>query len=139
MIFIIDIFQFHCQSEQIKNEIKWNDSCLNQAAFFSIYKVLRYSNHCVKSVKIRRFFWSVFSHTRTEYGEIRSISPHSIRIRENTQQKKLRIWTHFTQWITFEIYFLMRFFSKMNYNNFSRNMSIIFSFIPLMLKKIGHF
>ena len=30
-------------------------------------------SHCVKSVKIRSFFWSVFSLIRTEYGEIRSI------------------------------------------------------------------
>ena len=26
--------------------------------------------HCVKSVQIRSFFWSVFSRIRTEYGEI---------------------------------------------------------------------
>ena len=25
--------------------------------------------HCVKSVQIRSFFWSVFSRIRTEYGE----------------------------------------------------------------------
>ena len=33
--------------------------------------------------------------------EIRSISPYSVRMRENTNQKKLRIWTHFTQWETY--------------------------------------
>ena len=55
------------------------------------------NKHCVKSVQTRVFFWSVFSRIRTEYGEIRSISPHSIRMRENTDQKKLCIWTHFTQ------------------------------------------
>ena len=27
-------------------------------------------SHCVKSVQIRSFFWSLFSHIRTEYGEI---------------------------------------------------------------------
>ena len=54
-------------------------------------------NHCVKSVQIRSFFWSVFSRIRTEYGEIRSISPYSVRMRENTDQKKFRIWTLFTQ------------------------------------------
>ena len=43
--------------------------------------------HCVKSVHIRSFFWPVFSRIRTEYGEIR----------ENTDQKKLRIWKLFTQ------------------------------------------
>ena len=26
--------------------------------------------HCVKIVQIRRFFWSLFSRIRTEYGEI---------------------------------------------------------------------
>ena len=53
---------------------------------------------CVKSVQIRSFFWSVFFRIRTEYGEIRSISPYSVRMRENTDQKQLRIWTLFTQW-----------------------------------------
>ena len=31
-------------------------------------------------------FWSVFSRMRTEYGEIRSIFPHSVRMRENVNQ-----------------------------------------------------
>ena len=31
-------------------------------------------------------FWSVFSGMRTEYGKIRSISPYSVRMRENTDQ-----------------------------------------------------
>ena len=43
------------------------------------------------------FFWSVFSRSRTEYGEIRSISSYSLRMRENMDQKKLRIWTLFMQ------------------------------------------
>ena len=30
--------------------------------------------HCIKSVQIRSFFWSVFSRIRTEYGEILYIS-----------------------------------------------------------------
>ena len=33
------------------------------------------------------FFWSVFSCIQTEYGEIRSICPYSVRMRENTDQK----------------------------------------------------
>ena len=32
-------------------------------------------------------FWSVFSHIRTNYGEIRTISPYSVRMRENADQK----------------------------------------------------
>ena len=29
--------------------------------------------HCVKSVQIRSFFWSVFSCIRAEYGDLRSV------------------------------------------------------------------
>ena len=50
------------------------------------------------------FFWSVFSRIRTEYGEIQSISPYSVQMRENTDQKKLRIWTLFTQCEVFKSY-----------------------------------
>ena len=46
----------------------------------------------MKSVQIRSFFWSVFSRIGTEYGEM-SISPYSVRMRGNIDQKKLRIWT----------------------------------------------
>ena len=35
------------------------------------------------------FFSSVFSRIRTEYGEILRIFPYSVRMRENTDQKKL--------------------------------------------------
>ena len=44
------------------------------------------------------FFWSVFSYIRTEYGDLRSKSPYSVRIQKNTDQKKLHILTLFTQW-----------------------------------------
>ena len=53
--------------------------------------------YCVKSFQIRSFFWSVFSHVWTEYREILRISPYSVRIKKNKVQKKLRIWTLFTQ------------------------------------------
>ena len=33
------------------------------------------------------FFWSFISRIRTEYGEIVRISPYSVRMRENTDQK----------------------------------------------------
>ena len=32
-------------------------------------------------------FWSLFSSIRTEYGEILRISPYSVRMLENTNQK----------------------------------------------------
>ena len=62
-------------------------------------------SHCVKSVQIRSYFWTVFSRIHAEYGEILRISPYSVRMRQNTDQKRLRIWTLFTQcplkWKTF--------------------------------------
>ena len=53
--------------------------------------------HCVKSVQIRSFFQSVFSRIHTEYWEILCISPYSVRMRGNTNQKNLCIRTVFRQ------------------------------------------
>ena len=78
-------------------------SCLKFKLFFEFYMALfqlfsfQCNLHSVKCVQIRSFFGSVFSHIRTEYGEILCISPYSVRMRENTDQEKLRIWTLFTQ------------------------------------------
>ena len=58
----------------------------------------------VKSVQIRRFFWSVFSRIRTEYGGILRISPYFVRMWENTDQKNLRVCTLFKQRLSLEIY-----------------------------------
>ena len=41
------------------------------------------STHCAEYSEL---FWSVFSRIRAEYGEIRSISLYSVRMRENTDQ-----------------------------------------------------
>ena len=43
------------------------------------------------------FFWSIFSRFRTECRDLLRKSPSSVRIWENTDQKKLCIWTLFTQ------------------------------------------
>ena len=43
-----------------------------------------------------KFFWSVFSRIRTEYGEIVRISPYSIQMREKTDQKKTQ-YGHFSR------------------------------------------
>ena len=48
----------------------------------------RHTGHFVKSVRIWSFFWSLFSHIRTEYGEILRIPTYSVRFRENSVQKK---------------------------------------------------
>ena len=34
-----------------------------------------------------KFFWSVFSRIRIEYGEVLRISPYSVQMREDTGQK----------------------------------------------------
>ena len=60
-----------------------------------ICKNVQKQNPCVKTVQKRSFFWSVFSCIRTE-------SPYSVRIQENMYQKKLRIWTFFTQCTHFQ-------------------------------------
>ena len=39
-----------------------------------------------KKCPYSELFWSVFSRIWTEYGETRSISPYSVRMRENTDQ-----------------------------------------------------
>ena len=64
-----------------------------QKCGLSCFKVKIYCPHCVKGIQIRSFSWSVFSHIRTKYREIRSISQYLVRMRDNTDQKKLRIWT----------------------------------------------
>ena len=50
--------------------------------------LLSYSlmHHCVKGVRIRSYssnIFPAFSRNLTEYGEMQSISPYSVRMREN--------------------------------------------------------
>ena len=40
-----------------------------------------------KNTPYLEFLWSVFPRIRTEYGEIRSMSPYSVRMWENNDQK----------------------------------------------------
>ena len=40
-----------------------------------------------KKCPYSEFFWSMFSRIRTECGEILHISPYSVQMRENTNQK----------------------------------------------------
>ena len=67
----------------------------------------------MKCVQIRSFFWSVFSRIWTKYGKIQSISPYSVHMRENTNQKKLRIWAHFMQ-CTITVKFILLVFVRVN-------------------------
>ena len=49
----------------------------NKRRVFNWYSTLR------KKCPYSELFWSVFSGIRTEYGEIQSISPYSVRMLEN--------------------------------------------------------
>ena len=69
----------------------------NQALKGVLQKRLFQRAALVKSVHIGSFFWSVFSCIRSEYGHLHRKSPYSVRMQENTGQKKLCIWTPFTQ------------------------------------------
>ena len=42
---------------------------------------------CVESARVRSFSGLFFSRIRTEYEDLQSKSPFSVRIRENTEQK----------------------------------------------------
>ena len=59
-------------------------------------KTLVLSHHCVKSVQIPSYFWSVFSRIRTEYGEIRSISLYLVQMREMADQNNSE-YRHFSR------------------------------------------
>ena len=48
---------------------------------------------------MRGFFWFAFSRIRTHYIEILRICPYSVQMRENTDKKKLRIWTLLRHWV----------------------------------------
>ena len=54
--------------------------------------------YCVKTVQIRSFFWSRFSRIWTEYGygEMRSISPYSVRMRK-IRTRKNSVFRHFSR------------------------------------------
>ena len=52
--------------------------------------------HCVKNVRIRSFFWSVFPHIRTEYGVNTERYGVSLRIQSKCGPEKLLIRTIFT-------------------------------------------
>ena len=67
--------------------------------FFNIFSTQKRSHSLCKECPNMMFFLSVFSRIWTEYGNLGSKSPYSVQIRENTDQKKLRIWTLFTQWL----------------------------------------
>ena len=57
--------------------------------YFIVFTILR------EKCSYSEFFWSIFYRIRTEYGEIRSISPYSFRMLENTDLKSSE-YEHFS-------------------------------------------
>ena len=61
-------------------------------AFCKVFKnTLFTENHYMKIVQMLSFFWFVFSCISTEYRNLRSKSQYSVQVRENADQKKLRM------------------------------------------------
>ena len=51
-----------------------------------------------KKCPYSEFFWSLFFHIRSEYGKMFHISPYSVRIRENTDQKNSEYGPFYAVW-----------------------------------------
>ena len=94
----------------------WLEIRLNTLSLIKHFKEIIHHHYCLKDIRIRvfsdsyftmkeqnqitiegcslrkkslylHFFWSVFSHIWTEYGNLQSKSPYSVRMRENADQK----------------------------------------------------
>ena len=75
--------------------------CFKFWSIKNIFQILQDNKSLImvslQNYQIRSSFWSAFSCIRIEYGDLPSKSPYSVRVQENTDQKKLRIWTFSTQ------------------------------------------
>ena len=63
--------------------------CIIIFKYRKIFDGSQFYGHCWtlhENCPYSELFWSAFSHIRTEYGEIRSISPYSVQMRENADQ-----------------------------------------------------
>ena len=71
-----------------------NTLSVSAILFYSVYAItrasvsLRFAFYTVWKVSLFGVFLDIFSWIRTEYGEIQSMSPYSVRMRENGDRKK---------------------------------------------------
>ena len=70
-------------------------------------------------------FWSVFSRIWTEYGEIRPISPYSVRMPGNTDQNNSE-YKHFSRSVNYELKYMI-FFSMWSPKNFKKK-TIVYNY-----------
>ena len=57
------------------------------------HQILNYQHVKRKTCSYAEFFWSIFSHIRTEYKDLRSKSPYLVQMQENAEQKN----SHFSR------------------------------------------
>ena len=81
-----ELLYFNCGTTRKKSTHL--DQELKEESFLKNNDQQCHERHCVKSIQRRSFFESVFSCIRTENGGLRSKYPFSVRIQENTDQKK---------------------------------------------------
>ena len=65
-----------------------------RSVYYTNLTLVKY--RCVKSFQYPGFLWSLFPHIRTKCKELQGISPYWIQMRENTDQKKIRMRTNST-------------------------------------------
>ena len=83
-------------TEHLRTSGSWNKITIS--LFFLNLQIWIVTFHSVESVQIRRFFFG----------------PYSVHIQENTDQKKLRIWTLLTQYLGCQVLKFFRFFLWVN-------------------------
>ena len=69
---LLGVFFFICKILLLNQPI--NKSSIHRRCVFKNFTKITGKHQCVKSIQIRRFFWSVFCRIHTEYGEILSRS-----------------------------------------------------------------
>ena len=85
----------HCNKKMAKVSWWWwsvDGGGQAGALLTNLWKALDCTDHELFIARLRKkcpyskLFWSAFSRIQTEYGEIRSVSPYSARMREITDQ-----------------------------------------------------
>ena len=88
-VFFLEVYLGPCQTYLMELFVKIITSLFSEKSsslmFDRVLNMLLLIAH--EKCPYSEFFWSVFSRIRTEYGEILRISPYSVRMRENRDQK----------------------------------------------------
>ena len=96
--------------------------------------------YCVKSVQIRKNFWSVFSCIQTEYIDLRSKSPYSVWIQGNTDQKysvfghfPCSVWNNVTPGRISELETSKEYLQTLSYISLSLSLSLSALYLDLQI------